>query len=99
MIMYEFHDELTIGELRSEMEMGYVIQDAKGKAGYDVYHYHKHLFYSDSWDQVIREIVKERNRVGFWPNVFYVNERGNTDLLVIKKQGRGFRSEIIQSWV
>ena len=42
-----------------------------------------------------REIRRNCNIEEFWPNFWYVNERGNVDLLSIGYNG----AKIVQSWV
>jgi len=51
------------------------------------------------WNRILKAIMDEMKRVNYYPNVFYVNERGNVDLLSIRKRGRGYISEIVESWV
>lgn len=52
------------------------------------------------FDQLIQEISDHMEREQFWPNVFYINDHGNTDVLSIKRNGNGIATyETIESWV
>jgi hypothetical protein len=42
-----------------------------------------------------RQIRRQMEKDGFWPNVFHVNDHGNVDLLVIGYNG----AKILKSWV
>jgi hypothetical protein len=42
-----------------------------------------------------RQISRQMEENGFWPNVFHVNDHGNVDLLVIGYNG----ARILKSWV
>lgn len=42
-----------------------------------------------------RQILHKFAKDGFYPNVWHINERGNTDLLVIGYNG----AKIVKSWV
>ena len=42
-----------------------------------------------------RSILRQMKVDKFWPNVWHVNERGNTDLLRVGYNG----ARIVQSWV
>ena len=42
-----------------------------------------------------RQIRRQMEGDGFWPNVFHVNDHGNVDLLVIGYNG----AKILKSWV
>ena len=43
------------------------------------------------------EVVERMNREQFWPNVWHINERGNTDLLSVNAETGHY--EILKSWV
>ena len=45
----------------------------------------------------IPAVVERMNRDGFFPNVWYINERGNTDLLSVNADTGHY--EILKSWV
>jgi len=42
-----------------------------------------------------RQLLAQFDQEKFWPNVWHVNERGNTDLLKITARG----AKIVKSWV
>ena len=63
-----------------EMHEGYVIQDARG-GGYEVAHEGKLVDTYDDMDEALSAINEDMERQQFWPNIYYVNERGNIDLL------------------
>jgi len=48
---------------------------------------------SGGMNEVLAAIVADMDREGYWPDVYYVNERGNTDLLRVPS------GEIVASWV
>lgn len=68
-----------------------VITDRRG-GGYDVVHAGRTIEQVVEWDDAVSEanIWMDKNR--YWPNLYYINERGNVDLL--DKDGK-----IIKSWV
>ena len=45
----------------------------------------------------IPDVVERMNREQFWPNVWHINERGNTDLLSVNADTGHY--EILKSWV
>ena len=45
----------------------------------------------------IPAVVERMNREQFWPNVWHINERGNTDLLSVNAETGHY--EILKSWV
>lgn len=97
------HDEEDDFDLQSEMREGYVIGDAR-QGGYSVSLEGKYLGHGDDFDDALVFILKHMEKNKFWPNVFYVNDHGNTDLLSLKPKMRkgaivGATSKIIQSWV
>jgi hypothetical protein len=63
-----------------EMQSGYVISDAR-RGGYDVVHEHKHVGHYKDMDEALDAIDEEMERSKFFPNVYYVNDHGNVDLL------------------
>jgi hypothetical protein len=63
-----------------EMAQGYVISDARG-GGYNVTHEHQHFEHYRSIENAIEEINDEMEREKFYPNIYYVNDHGNVDLL------------------
>lgn len=63
-----------------EMVSGYVISDSR-RGGYDVAHEHKHVGHYEDMDEALDAIEAEMKRSNFFPNVYYVNDHGNVDLL------------------
>lgn len=76
---------------RDELQEAVVIRDARG-GGYDVIASRNVIIKSTGWDRALKEasIWMKRNR--YWPNIYYINERGNVDLL--DKNG-----QVITNWV
>lgn len=62
-----------------EMREGYVISDARG--GVTVAHSGKHLGSYDDTDEALEAIAKHMKSSNFYPNIYYVNDHGNVDLL------------------
>ena len=87
-------------DLRQEMEDGAVVQDAR-RGGYDVSFSGRHLGHFKSRGGALAAIVREMDRSKYWPNVFHVNERGNTDLLSVRAnpKGSGVLTRHIHGWV
>jgi hypothetical protein len=73
------------------MEQGVVIQDAR-RGGYDVGAEGSHYRHASDFDHALSIARDWMDRTGVYPNLFYVNERGNVDLL-------DERGNILQSWV
>jgi hypothetical protein len=63
-----------------EMQEGFVISDAR-RGGYDVGHEHKHVGHYADMDEALEAIEAEMKRENFYPNIYYVNDHGNVDLL------------------
>jgi hypothetical protein len=63
-----------------EMAEGYVISDARG-GGYAVVHEHKHVGQYKDMSKALKSIESASKRDGFYPNIYYVNDHGNIDLL------------------
>jgi hypothetical protein len=63
-----------------EMLSGYVISDGRN-GGYDVVHEHKHVGHYRSMENALEEIAVYMEQDKFYPNVYYVNDHGNVDLL------------------
>ena len=70
----------------------YVIQDARRGLGHEVYQGRRLFGRFETKLDAVHEINAAMQAAGFYPNVWYVNERGNTDLL--DQHGR-----VIRSWV
>jgi len=63
-----------------EMLEGYVVSDSRG-GGYEVAHSHKHVGHYEDMEEAIQAIESEMKRENFYPNIYYVNDHGNVDLL------------------
>ena len=98
----EFEDEADQGpdaykEMQSDIESGdcYVIQDSRG-AGVDLVSGCKIMGHYEDMDEAVRALVEHANAEKFWPSVYHVNERGNTDVLIVNydegtyKMGQGW---------
>jgi hypothetical protein len=64
-----------------QMAEGYVLSDAKRRSGYDVTHEHKHFGYYKYREDAFEAIDQAMKREKFYPNIYYVNDHGNVDLL------------------
>jgi vacuolar-type H+-ATPase subunit I/STV1 len=99
-------DELEEDEdfdLESELEDAIVISDTRG-GGYSVSFSGKHIGEFDDFDEALLEAYRRAEKDNYFPNFFYVNDHGNTDLLSVKPdmvRGKlvGVTSEIVKSWV
>lgn len=76
---------------QDELYESVIIQDARG-GKYNVITEGKIIFRNINWDKAVRDVRKWMDRNKYWPDIYYINERGNVDLLNEK-------GEIIQSWV
>ena len=90
-------------DLKGEMEDALIIGDTRGR-GYSLALSGRHLGTFPSFDAALRFGAQKMADQEFWPNVFYVNERGNTDLLSVKTKvvkGKVIKatSSIVRSWV
>jgi hypothetical protein len=63
-----------------EMQSGFVISDSRN-GGYEVAHEHKHIGHYEDMDDALEAIEAEMKRSNFYPNIYYVNDHGNVDLL------------------
>lgn len=90
-------------DLETELEDGAVVSDARG-GGYSVSFGGKHLGDFDDFDEALLEAYRQAEKSNYFPNFFYVNDRGNTDLLsvepdVVRSKIVGVTNKIIKSWV
>lgn len=76
----EGEDEGEDAFSEEQMYEGYTIQDAR-RGGYEVAHEGKLVDTYDDMDEALKDINARMEREQFWPNIYYVNERGNIDLL------------------
>lgn len=72
---------------REEMDEGYVISDKRG-GGYSV----SHLGSFSDMDDALEAIEKDMKRSNVYPNIYYVNDHGNVDLL--DKDGNSIKSRV-----
>jgi len=89
-------------DLKGEMEGGYIISEAKGgrHGGYNVAVEGRHLCVTHDWNKALCCVVEAQKKANFFANVFYVNERGNVDLLIVhSKSAKRCESRIVHSWV
>lgn len=63
-----------------EMQSGFVISDGR-RGGYDVVHEHKHVGHYEDMDEALDDIEAEMKRSNFYPNIYYINDHGNVDML------------------
>lgn len=84
----DFDDAFT----EEEMREGYVILDAMRGSGYVVHHAGKPLFSAKTKKSAIGQINRKMQDSGFYPNVYYVNDHGNIDLL--DSRGRVIASRV-----
>jgi len=68
----------------------FVIKDARG-GGYEV-HRAGHRLGRGGFETVLEMVRAKMDRERFYPNIWYINDRGNTDLI-------DSRGNIIASWV
>jgi hypothetical protein len=63
-----------------EMREGYVISDAK-RGGYDVSLQRRHMKHFADKDEALDYISEHMEKEQVFPNIYYVNDHGNVDLL------------------
>lgn len=90
-------------DLETEVETGLVIGDARG-GGYSVTLDGKYVDNSRDFDEALVLGLEAMEYAKYYPNVFYVNERGNVDLLAVRPKTRkgkivGASYETLHSWV
>jgi hypothetical protein len=88
-------------DIKYAAEEGYVIQDEPGwnKTGYEIYYQRKFLGGTETFSAAVKSVAVHMDREKYWPDVLYVNERGNTDVLSIFRRGKGYSYRTVQSWV
>ncbi len=74
-----------------EMREGYVISDARG-GGYDVSHDGKTIGHFPDKDAALDDIDERMEKAKFFPNIYYVNDHGNVDLLDV--EGKILKSRV-----
>lgn len=74
-----------------ELYESILIKDDRG-SGYNVATEGKSIAQGVGWGRAIQAARKWMKKNEYWPNIYYVNERGNVDLL-------DHKGNIIRSWV
>jgi hypothetical protein len=90
-------------DLEAEIESGLVIGDARG-GGYRVTLDGKYVDSAGDFDEALVLGLEAMEQAKYFPNVFYVNERGNVDLLAVRPKTRkgkivGASYETVHGWV
>jgi hypothetical protein len=96
-------DEDDDFDLQSELQEGAAIQDARG-GGYDVSFSGRYVDHAREFSEALLIVLQKMDKDKYYPNVFYVNDRGNVDLLAVKPKMRkgkivGASYKTLQSWV
>jgi len=96
-------DEDEDFDLESEMEDALVIGDARGNR-YSVSFSGKHVGDFSDFDDTLAAGVREMHDSNYFPNIFYVNDHGNTDLMTVKyelQNGKpvNIKSTTVRGWV
>ena len=83
-------------DLQNEMETGYCISD-----NYRVSYSGKFVHDARGWDQALEYVYNLQLKQNDFSNVFYMNGRGNVDLIAIVpgKGRKPFTYKLIHSWV
>lgn len=90
-------------DLTFEMQdEAYVI--GEGRRGYVVGYGNRVLGEFETYNKALRAIAEKMEQEKYWPNVFYVNDHGNVDLLSfsakwIKGKLVKVNTKIVRSWV
>jgi hypothetical protein len=85
-------------DLHGEMEQGYTIGDVR--EGYSIGREGRFMGRVPSFITALRVVLDDMDKNRYWPNVFYVNDHGNVDLLAVRRSKRGkITYKTVQSWV
>src|SRR5271163_1253043 len=84
--------------LRHEIEEGYVISDSRN-TGYNITREGRFVYGARSLDEGLCWIDQDMKKQNFFANIFYMNDRGNVDLVIIKSKSGKCTSQIVYSWV
>ena len=81
----EAEQQQAYQDMQADLRSGecYVIQDARRTLGVDLVYLHKIIGHFESTEEAVKELIRRANEVSFWPSVYYVNERGNVDQLIV----------------
>jgi hypothetical protein len=90
-------------DLRGEMSEGGVISDGRGGL-YNVALSGKHLDDFNDFDKALKFLVQTMEDEKYYPNIFYVNDHGNVELLgvkpkVVKGKVIKVKYEYLRGWV
>ena len=80
------------------MREGGVVGDARG-GGYNATLAGKSLGHFKSRGGAFKAIAQAMERDQFYPNVFYVNDRGNTNLMTVRLDNGKVMTRLVKSWV
>jgi|GEM_PF-5071187 len=86
-------------ELGIDWESDYVIYSCRAYTRFTGGYNCRQVGQFAEYDEMLAAIREDMNREQFWPNVWYVNDHGNTDLLRLVDKDGVMDSEIVQSWV
>lgn len=91
-------------DLKAEMEDALVIQDAR-RGGYSLSFGGRYVDDFDDFDRALVAGVQMMHAQNYFPNIFYVNDHGNVELLRITKERKrkgkvvGVEYEYVRGWV
>jgi hypothetical protein len=83
--------------LKEEMNEGIFIQDNAPR--FEALYHGKIIVYTFTYPALLKEISLWMKKSNYYPNLFYVNDHGNVDLLSLRRRGKGYTTSIIASWV
>ncbi len=87
-------------DLEQELETGYVIGDARGPGYFVTCEQRSCGGTFESIVAALQFIEGKMKKDGYCPGIFYVNERGNTELLSPKKRfGKVYDYDVLHGWV
>jgi len=90
-------------DLDAAMESGAVVQDARG-GGFNASFDGAFISKTRTLEEALVHILEESEYRGYYPDIFYVNDHGNVDLLSVEGRTRkaqivGASYKIVRSWV
>lgn len=78
---------------KPDFEESIVIQDRRYGNGYEALYSRKAIAANHEWDVLMDDINRWMEKSNYFPDVYYVNERGNIDLINVRT------GKVIKSWV
>lgn len=87
----DYDDEYDDAPDQEELYEAYVIQDRRG-GGYELSHEGRVIAHNNHFDRLIRAAKRDMKAQNFYPNIYFINDHGNVDLL-------DYDGHIVQSWV